>query len=69
MSQKWIARLTQKIEELTAKNGGNSDNDESDDLKTIMTEEEKSVLEQYPKGSFLHLFWQHNIMYSKRRER
>ena len=52
-----------------AKNGVNSDDDESDDLKTIMTEEEKSVLEQYPKGSFLHLFWQHNIIYSKRRER
>ena len=61
--------MTRKREELTVKNGVNLGDDVSDDLKTIMIEEEKSVLEQYPKGSFLHLFWQHNIIYSKRRER
>ena len=61
--------MTRKREELTAKNGVNLGDDVSDDLKTIMIEEEKSVLEQYPKGSFLHLFWKHNIIYSKRRER
>ena len=59
MAQKRIARLTQKIEELTAKSGVKLDDDVSDDLKTIMMEEEKSVLQQYPEGSFLHLFWQH----------
>ena len=48
MSQKWIARLTQKIEELTAKNGVNSDDDESDDLNTIMTEEEKECARAVP---------------------
>ena len=51
--------MTRKIEEVTAKNGVSLDDGMSDDLKTIIIEEEKGVLEQYPKDSFLHLFWQH----------
>ena len=60
MVQKRITRLTTKMEELTANSGVNLDDDLNDDLiKTMMTEEEKSVLEQHPEGSFLHLFWKH----------
>lgn len=59
MSQKRIARLTRKIEEQTAKSGVCLDDGMNDDLKTIIREEEKDVLELYPKDSFLHLFWQH----------
>jgi hypothetical protein len=66
MSQKRIARLTQKIEETMAKNGVCLDDGMSDDLKTIITEEEKGVLEQHSKDSFLHLFWQHQKALSKK---
>ena len=59
MAHKRIARLTKGFEELTNKNGVCLDDAMGEDLKTIIKEEEKSVLEQYPMNSFLHLFWQH----------
>ena len=59
MSQKRIVRLTQRFEELTARSGVCLDDGMSNDLKTIIKEEDKSVLELYPKDSFLYLFWQH----------
>ena len=51
--------LTRRIEEQTAKSGVCLDDGMHDDLKTIIKEEEKNVLELYPKDSFLHLFWKH----------
>ena len=59
MSQKRIVRLTKTFEELTARSGVCLDDGMSNYLKTIIKEEDKSVLELYPKDSFLYLFWQH----------
>lgn len=59
MSQRKIARLTRRIDEQTAVSGVRLDDGMNDDLKTIIKEEEKGVLERYPKDSFLYLFWQH----------
>ena len=55
MSQKRIVQLTKRFEELMARSGVYLDDGMSNDLKTIMKEEEKSVLEQYPKNCFLYL--------------
>ena len=55
MSQKRIVQLTKRFEELMARSGVCLDDGMSNDLKTIIKEEEKSALEQYLKDCFLYL--------------
>ena len=57
ISQKRITRLTTKLAELTAEDGVPLDSDMSGDLKEIMEEEDKGVLDRHHEGSFLRLFW------------
>ena len=57
-SQKRITRLTEKLAEMTARNGVCLDDAMSGDLEKIMKDEDQNVIEKYPKDSFLRLFWE-----------
>ena len=56
MSQKRITRLTEKLAEMTARNGVCLDDTMSGDLEKIMKDEDQNVIGKYPKDSFLRLF-------------
>ena len=58
LAQKRITRLTEKLAEISAKDGVSLDNEMNTDLDVIMKEEEKSVIDNHPKDSFLRLFWE-----------
>ena len=58
LDQKRITRLNEKLAELTAKNGVCLDDAMNGDLEKIVKDEDKHVMEMYPKESFLRLFWQ-----------
>ena len=57
--QNHIARLREKLAELTEKNGVYLDQTMNNDLEKIVKEEDKAVMDRYPKDSFLQIFWQH----------
>lgn len=49
----WMEKLDKVLEER-----GICDDSIDEDLHEIMMEENKGILEEFPKGSFAHLFWQ-----------
>ena len=53
-----IKRLKKKSAKVTAKQGVCLDDETNSDLKTIVTENHESIMNQYPKDTFLSLFWQ-----------
>ena len=53
-----IDRLLKKLDLITDKEGVCIDDETSDDLKSIMTDEEDAILAKFPEGSFQRLFWQ-----------
>ena len=57
LSQKRITRLTEKLAELTTRDGVCLGDDTSGDLGEIIKHEDKGVREKHPEGSFLRLFW------------
>jgi len=53
-----IDRLLKKLELITDNEGVYVDDETSNDLKSIMTDEEDEILSKLPEGSFRRLFWQ-----------
>ena len=53
-----IDRLLKKLDLITNKEGVCIDDETSNDLKSIMKQEEDEVLAKFPEGSFQRLFWQ-----------
>ena len=56
-AQRRVAHLQEKLRESTEVEGEEVDESTSADLKQIMEDNDDSILKQYPKGSFLYLFW------------
>ena len=56
-AQKRVAHLQEKLRESTEVEGEKVDESTSADLQQIMEDNDTSILKQYPKESFLYLFW------------
>ena len=50
--------LKVRVAEIIAKQGVTVDTDIASDLSTIMAEEDKIIVKQYPEDSFQSVFWQ-----------
>ena len=50
--------LLKKLDLIASKESVPIDDETSNDLKCIMSEEEKEVLAKFPEGSFQRLFWE-----------
>ena len=57
VAQRRVAHLQEKLRESTEVEGEEVDESTSADLKQIMEDNDDSILKQYPKESFLYLFW------------
>lgn len=56
-AQRRIARLQEKLRKRIEIDGEEVEESTSADLKQIMEDNDDNVLKQYPKDSFMHLFW------------
>ena len=51
-----VERLKAKLASVTARKGVTLDGDTSNDLVTIMAEEQETVMQKFPQGSFQQIF-------------
>lgn len=58
----------ERLDEVMEKRGVCEDDSITDDLHTIMTTENKNIMEQFPDGSFARLFWQQQLDATSRKD-
>ena len=56
-----VERLKAKLTSITAREGVTLDGNMSTDLITIMTEEQETMMQKFPQGSFQQIFWQQQM--------
>ena len=58
LTKKKLSRLQEKLCDVIDQLANPVDEDKDGDVRAMMAEEEKSMFDNYPKGSFQRLFWE-----------